>query len=507
MNIMEDQNIGKTSGPEPTPSKPDKLVNMDSTKGSKESTNESTTSLQDQPPFTIYTHREKVVLMLILSFIGFWSTFSSPIYFPALPTISEEFHLTSSVTDLSVVAYLVFQGIAPTFSGNFADTLGRRPVIMASMLIFIAANIAISQTNVYWLLTFLRCVQAIGIAPTIAISLGVSGDICTAADRGGFVGTVSGLQLTGNAFGGLVGAALISGFGWRGIFVFLAIGSGVTLIIISFILPETVRTIVGNGSVPAKSFLNYLPIFLLNHYKKRLTNDVSTLSPKKKLDLLAPFKILVHKETICVLFPAGIQFASWTMVLTSLTLLEGDGYNYSVLKVGFIYLPQGVTCFIGSILTGKCLDMMYRYRKNQHDLKYHDVKHKPKFNALKARIIVSIPPIIMSFVGLVIFGWCLQFKKNISSIIISTCLVSFSSTALISICTTIIVDLHPSKGSTSASLMNLVRCLLAALGTGVLSKMTKAMGLGGCYTFWAAMGLFSDLLLLVVLILKRKEHK
>ena len=45
------------------------------------------------------------------------------------------------------------------------------------------------------------------------------------------VGAVSGLQLAGNGIGGLVGAALISGFHtWRAIFIFLAIGGGVTFI-------------------------------------------------------------------------------------------------------------------------------------------------------------------------------------------------------------------------------------------------------------------------------------
>lgn len=460
-------------------------------------------------PFTIYSDREKFVLMLLLSLIGFWSTLSSPIYFPALPTISEKFDISAGVTDLSVVAYLVFQGVMPTFSSTFADTFGRRPVIMASMLVYIGACVALSQTNVYWLLAVLRCVQAAGIGPVIAISSGVSGDVCTAADRGGFVGTVAGLQLTGNAFGGLVGAALIDRFTWRGIFIFLAIGSGVTLCFIAIVLPETLRLIVGNGSILPKNFINRTPIFLLDHYKARLSNDTPTLAPLKKIDLLKPFRMLVHLEIVCILLPPALKFSIWTMALTSLTLLEGDGYNYTVLQVGFIYLPQGVFCFLGSMVTGKLLNYSYKHFKNRHDKKYQDVPEddRPKFNLLQSRVFVSIIPCILMFIGTIIYGWCLQHKQNIASIIISSSLMAYSSTSFISICTTIMVDIHPNNASTSASLMNLFRCCLAGLCTGVLSKMTSSMGLGGCYTFWGCLDLFANgLLICAVKLSKDKLH-
>lgn len=468
--------------------------------------------IKDVYPYTIYSAKEKYVLMVILSLIGFWSTVSSPIYFPAVPIISKYFNLTDSVANLSIVAYLLFQGIMPTFSSNFADTFGRRPIIILSMVIFIASCVGLSQTNVYWLLAVLRCVQAAGIGPVISISSGVSGDVCTAADRGGFVGMVSGMQLSGNAFGGLMGAGLIHEFGWRGIFIFLAIGSAVTLIFISLCLPETLRSMAGNGTILPKRWINILPLFILPGYKLRLTNDIETLRPRGKLNLLRPFTMLAHVETLCVLLSPGIKFAGWTMMLTSINELGGDGYNYSVLKVGYMYLPQGVACLLGSMITGRLLNMYYQYCKRKYENKYQvslsdtnlgGNKDIPKFNILATRIFVCLPPVVLHFMGLIIFGWCLQYKQNIGSIIVSICMVSYASTSLIAICTTLLVDLHPENASTSASLMNLVRCCLAALGTGVLSKMISAMGLGGCYTFWAVLGLISDLLL--VYIAKRKR--
>ena len=461
------------------------------------------TSTEKKAPYTVFESTDKLLLIIVLSLVGFWSAISSPIYFPALPTLTKYFNTTPSVMNISVVAYLIFQGIAPTISSNLADTFGRRPVILGSIIVFCAVCIAISQTNVYWLLALLRCFQAAGIAPVFAISSGVAGDICTPANRGGMVGAVSGLQLAGNGIGGLVGAALISGFHtWRAIFIFLAIGGGVTFIFAFLVLAETSRRIVGNGSIMPKNVLNKAVLIYLPHFKNKITNDYSTLQPKGPFDILGPFKIFFQKEVFCTLLPLGMHFAAWTVSLTSLsTELESAKYNYSVMKVGLVYLPQGIACFIGSLIAGRCLNWYYRYRKNLYDKQMNDVplNDHPPFNLVASRLTLTIVPLAMMVIGLSAFGWCLEYKKPIISIIISTILISFSASVMMSICTTMLVDLYPKQSGASASCVNLMRCWLAALFTGVLDKIISALGLGGTYTLLTGICLLTDLGLVYVL--------
>ncbi|KAG5420704.1 QDR1 [Candida metapsilosis] len=462
-------------------------------------------------PYTIFHKFEKFQLVIILSLVGFWSTVSSPIYFPALPTLTSYFHTTEDIMNISVVCYLLLQGITPTISSNLADTFGRRPVILASILIFIAACIALSQTNVYWLLAVLRCIQAAGIAPVIAISSGVSGDVCTPENRGGMVGTVSGLQLLGNGLGGLIGAALISGFHtWRSIFVFLAIGGGVTFVLAFFILAETSRRIVGNGTIMPKNLIHKSMTIYLPSFQKKMTNDYMTIASKKPFDILGPFRIFIQKEIFLTLLPSGLHFAAWTMVLTSLsTELESSKYNYGVMHVGLIYLPQGIACLLGSMFIGKFMNWYYRKRKTAYDKQVEDLPldQRPPFNQVATRLTLCVAPAVLMIVGLIIFGWCIQYNRHIISIIISTILIAFSSSVFISICTTLLVDLHPGQGSASTSCLNLMRCWLAALGVGVLDKMLDAMDLGGTYTLIAGLCLLCDLCLIYVLHSASKRIK
>ncbi|ODV79978.1 putative plasma membrane transporter of the major facilitator superfamily [Suhomyces tanzawaensis NRRL Y-17324] len=462
----------------------------------------------DPPPYTIFQKGEKAILMLILSLIGFCSAISSPIYFPALPTLTSYFKVSEAVINLSVVAYLVFQGIAPTFVGSVADVIGMRPVLVLSAVVFTASCFALSQTNVYWLFAVLRCIQAAGIAPVVAVAASVSGDVCTPRDRGGFVGTVSGMQLVGNGFGGIIGAALILGFNtWRAIFVFLGILGGFAMVLSALLLPETSRLIVGNGSIVPKSILNRLLFSVLPHFRKQLTNDYSTLRKRNKLDLLSSYKILVVPEVFASLVPSGIHYAGWTIALTSLSTELENRYKYSVMHVGLIYLPQGIATLVSSVVTGKALNYYYRYRRAQYDEKYKDTapENRPSFNISRTRIDICIVPATSMVIGLLMFGWCLQYRKAAISIIIASTLISFSTVSLISCATTLLVDLFPGKSSSSISCLNLVRCMLAALFTGILDHLIQSMGLGGCYTFMAGLCLLSDLMLVCIILVRAKK--
>ena len=158
-----------------------------------------------------------------------------------------------------------------------------------------------------------------------------------------------------------------------------------------------------------KAVLIYLP-----HFKNKITNDYSTLQPKGPFDILGPFKIFFQKEVFCTLLPLGMHFAAWTVSLTSLsTELESAKYNYSVMKVGLVYLPQGIACFIGSLIAGRCLNWYYRYRKNLYDKQMNDVplNDRPPFNLVASRLTLTIVPLAMMVIGLSAFGWCLEYKN------------------------------------------------------------------------------------------------
>lgn len=61
------------------------------------------------------------------SWAGFFSPVSGQIYFPALVPLATDLHVSNSLINLTLTSYMIFQGLAPTFVGDFADAAGRRP--------------------------------------------------------------------------------------------------------------------------------------------------------------------------------------------------------------------------------------------------------------------------------------------------------------------------------------------------------------------------------------------
>lgn len=463
---------------------------------------EVTTNLRpmvsEDDKYTIFSQTDLIVMVVMLSLIGWWLTLSLPIYFPALPTLRLQFDTTDTTMELLVTAYLLAQGVFPTLVLGIADSYGRRPLIVWLLLVYIAACVAISQTNVYWLLAFLRCIQAAGIAPVVAIGLGVSGDVCTPHNRAGFMGAVVAGQLLGNALGGLLGAALIARWNtWRSIFVFLAIGGGATFCLALLLLPETLRLIVGNGLVyprwPYRLVLLYMP-----HLRKQLTNDTLTLSPRASFRPWHPLVIFVKPRVLATLFPVGILFASWNMCLLLLLTQLGPRYNYLVIHIGLIYLPQGIVLLILTILIGRIMNWYYRRSVTKFELQ----PTTGQFNKMRPRLDICVVPAILNTFGLIIFGWCIQYDQHIVLIIISTCLISSLTSSFIVAVQTMLVDMFPRQSLGATLCMNLMRCWLAALFVAVQDYMSASLGFGGSYTLMA--GIY--VLAVAVLVFYVRHH-
>ena len=75
--------------------------------------------------------------------------------------------------------------------------------------------------------------------------------------------------------------------------------------------------------------------------------------------------------------------------------------------------------------------------------------------------------------------------------------IGASTTVVFNVCGTLAVDLNPLRPSTVSAGSNLVRCTLSAAGLAVLQVMIDRLGIGLCFTVFAAVGATTVPLLLV----------
>lgn len=76
----------------------------------------------NSPPYSVFTLGQKRFIVFLAAWGGFFSPLSANIYFPALTTLTREYNVSSTLMNLTLTSYLIFQGLAPTIFGDFADT-------------------------------------------------------------------------------------------------------------------------------------------------------------------------------------------------------------------------------------------------------------------------------------------------------------------------------------------------------------------------------------------------
>jgi multidrug resistance protein len=288
------------------------------------------------------------------------SGFASNIYFPALPTIAHDLNVSVELANLTVTSYLVFQGLAPSFWGPLSDAKGRRITYCCTFAIFIGSCIGLAQTKHYASLIVLRCLQSTRSASTIAIGSEVIGDITTRFERGGYMGIFQARLLVPVAIGPVIGGALAGSLGWRAIFWFLAIYSGIFLLLLIVLFPETLRSMVANGSqIP----LNQIARYPLRIYHKKtqtkwkLESYTLKTSERNYIDLNSPFKILIGKKAGPIILFLAIYYATWQMSITAMSSLFKENYSLSETQIGLTFIANGIGSMIGTLVTGKILDI------------------------------------------------------------------------------------------------------------------------------------------------------
>ncbi|KAJ8133345.1 hypothetical protein O1611_g286 [Lasiodiplodia mahajangana] len=440
-------------------------------------------------PYSIFDKRQKWLIVLISSTAATFSGFASNIYFPALSTIAHDLDVSLELVNLTVTSYLILQGIAPSFWGPLSDVKGRRLTYCCTFLVFLGACVGLAESKNYATLIVLRSLQSAGSASTIAIGAAVIGDITTREERGGFMGVFQAGLLAPVAVGPVIGGALTN-LGWRAIFWFLTIYSGVFLILLIILLPETLRSAVSNGGARPSSLIARFPLaFYQKTTKVKFTPQATPVAKTTRIDLAGPFRILFSKQAAPIIVFLGIYYAVWQMTITAMSTLFQSNYGLTETETGLTYIANGVGSIIGTLITGKILDADYRRVKNKHEAQGHrDGSELSTFPIEKARL--RLVPIFagLQCASVLVFGWTIQYSKrvHIAVPIITTFFTGWALVSTQSVIMTYLIDVFPDQKAAASASMNLARCLLAAGGTSIVMPLIDAVGVGLTFTITVA---------------------
>jgi hypothetical protein len=130
---------------------------------------------------------------------------------------------------------------------------------------------------------------------------------------------------------------------------------GLCLFLIIFLLPETSRLVVGNGSIEVRWY--HQTAFTLIRQCSAHSDHSTTAEglPKRKFHCPNPItclKLLFHRSTALIVLVNGIFYMTYGCIQASMSSLFIKLYRFNELEAGLIYLPFGAGCALASFLSG-----------------------------------------------------------------------------------------------------------------------------------------------------------
>ena len=120
--------------------------------------------------FSSFSRNEKRYIVFLIASAGWFSTLSSFIYYPVISLVAIHLHTTIAKVNLTVTSYLAVSGVVPAFVGDAADMLGRRPLYIITLSIYVLANMGIALQGSFVALLLLRMLQSAGISGESGLS-------------------------------------------------------------------------------------------------------------------------------------------------------------------------------------------------------------------------------------------------------------------------------------------------------------------------------------------------
>jgi Bcr/CflA subfamily drug resistance transporter len=172
-------------------------------------------------PATTPPHLATLILLSALTVV------SLNMFLPSLAAIADDFQADYALVNLSIAGYAAMTAILQLVMGPLSDRYGRRPVILAALVIFILASLGCLLAPDIWTFLAFRLLQGI-IITGYAVSMAVIRDTAPPQKAAALMGYVAMWWAVGPMLAPLAGGTLDALFGWRANF-WAFVGFGVVL--------------------------------------------------------------------------------------------------------------------------------------------------------------------------------------------------------------------------------------------------------------------------------------
>ena len=289
----------------------------------------------------------------------------------ALPHMQASLSASQDTINWVLTSYIVASAIALPISGWLADKVGRKRLLLISVVLFTVASMLCATATSLGEMVVFRALQGVGGAFIVPLAQATLFDINPREKHGQAMALFGGGVMIGPILGPVLGGWLTDSYSWRWVFlVNLPVGILCILVMMRF-MPKTEthqRKFDLFGFALLGIALGALQMFLDRGEQNDWFGSWETII-ELGLALAAGWMFVVHMITarnplfdramfIDRNFATSLVFMAVTgvLLLAGLALLPPllqNMYGYSVLQSGFLTAPRGVGTLLSMLIAGR----------------------------------------------------------------------------------------------------------------------------------------------------------
>src|SRR5580692_8506071 len=137
----------------------------------------------------------------------------------AVPALAAAWHLAPSVFTLAQTASLVGLGLGSAFIAPFGDRLGRRPLLLAGLLVLLLTALGAATATTPWQLAGWRLLMGLGLGIGQSNASALTAEYAPLARRATLMTLMGVCVALGGVLAGLTAPQVIAAAGGRGLFL------------------------------------------------------------------------------------------------------------------------------------------------------------------------------------------------------------------------------------------------------------------------------------------------
>jgi DHA1 family bicyclomycin/chloramphenicol resistance-like MFS transporter len=220
------------------------------------------TTEQFEMPAPVGASLPKAPLWL-LALLTFSGTLAMHIFVPALPAAGADLGADIATMQMTVSLYIIGLAVGQLFYGPLSDRFGRRPVLIAGLVLYATAGLVAALAPNGPALVAARLFQALGGCAGLVIGRAIVRDTAMPQEAARRLALMNLMVTVGPGLAPLIGGILVATLGWRSILYALAAFGIANLLCAWRLLPET--------GTPARQAS---AASILHHYQRLLGSSV-----------------------------------------------------------------------------------------------------------------------------------------------------------------------------------------------------------------------------------------